>query len=242
MTTAAALERASLFYRRPDLYDQLGAGDRVLARRCVELADKLAPHARTLLEFGTGTGRDLDELARRFTCVGVDIGPRMVAHTRNARPHLDVRLGDMRDFRLGTRVDVVACLGNTLAYLHDDGDIAAAFATFAAHTAPGGLLVVHTLTALVEAPPSASRVDAGALHAHVTVACTWDPARRLTTMERHWRHDDGTEDHDTIVRRVLDPDELAAHAQRAGLTPVAPGTEDGWFAAAPRPDGTRPPS
>lgn len=241
MTAAAALERASLFYRRPDLYDQLGAGDPVLARRCVELADKYAPHARTLLEFGTGTGRDLDELARHYTCAGVDIGPRMVAHTRNARPHLDVRLGDVLDFRLGTRVDIVACLGNTLAYLHDD-DIAAAFATFAAHTKPGGLLVVHTLTAPVEAPRSTSRVDASALHAEVTVACTWDADRRVTTMVRHWCHDDGTEDHDTIVRRVVDPDELAAHARRAGLTPVAPTTEDGWFAAAPRPEGTRPAS
>jgi SAM-dependent methyltransferase len=228
-----ALEDASLLYRRPALYDQLAAhGDYPLATRCAELVDQLAPGARTLLELGCGTGRDLDHLAERFDCVGVDLGPTMVAHAHTTRPHLDIRHGDMRTFRLGRRVDVVACVGNALAYLHHDRDIAAAFTTFAVHAAPGGLLMIQTLGAPIEGPPATSRVDAGELHAEVTVSYDWDPTRRLTTMRRHWRHDDGTEDQDTIVRRLLEPHELEAHASRAGFKPRrVPGTEAGWLTA-----------
>ena len=47
-----------------------------------------------------------------------------------------MRTGDMRTVRLGTRMDVVTCMGNSLAYVHDNEEISQVFATFAAHARP----------------------------------------------------------------------------------------------------------
>jgi trans-aconitate methyltransferase len=120
------LAASNLFYRRPELYDQIQSDPaHTVARQVEQMADEYAPEARTLLDFGCGTGRDLEYLARRFACVGADVQPQVVIYARRTRPRLDVRVGDMRSFRLGRTVDVLTCLGNSLAYVHDDDDLAA---------------------------------------------------------------------------------------------------------------------
>ncbi|HEX3651009.1 MAG TPA: methyltransferase domain-containing protein, partial [Pseudonocardiaceae bacterium] len=96
----------NLFYRRPALYDQVQADPlHTVARQVEQLVIQHAPTARTLLDFGCGTGRDLEYLASRFDCVGVDLQPQMVAYANQVRPQLDVRVGDMRGFRFGVTVE-----------------------------------------------------------------------------------------------------------------------------------------
>nr|WP_237531955.1 class I SAM-dependent methyltransferase [Streptomyces sp. SID8352] len=109
---------------------------------CQTLIELHRPDARTLVDFGCGTGRDLEILAKHFECIGVDLQPGMVDHAHQARPELDIRTGDMRTVRLGQRMDVVTCMGNSLAYVHDNEAISQVFATFAAHARPGALLVL----------------------------------------------------------------------------------------------------
>ena len=211
------LEASNLFYRDPALYDDVQA-DSDSVRICRELVDRHCPEARTLLDFGCGTGRDLELLAQRFDCVGVDLQPGLVGYARRTRPELDVRVGDMRTVRLGRTADVLVCLGNSLAYVHDNADVRAAFRTFAAHAHPDTLLVLCSAVAPIESPSTQqARVNTRLGASTVTISYQWDLRTQINTMRRHWVFDSGEECHDAIRRRVLGPCELELHALLAGF-------------------------
>jgi SAM-dependent methyltransferase len=213
--TAADLTSASVYYRHPELFDQASRPD-VAGLRAV-----MAAHHRdrftSMLDLGCATGNLLAAMDPPVK-VGVDLLPRMIDHGRSAHPDLDLHVGDLRTIRLHRTFDLVTCLGATLAYLHDDGDLDAACATIAAHTAPGGLVVLQTLTA----PPSsrAPLIVTTTLHgipATTRVSYQWrDPM--LTTRRTH-RLADGTVIHDRIPRRVWTTDRLRSTLTRHGLTP-----------------------
>lgn len=224
------LTATNLFYRRPDLYDQVQADpDHAVARQVTQAADEHVPHARTLLDLGCGTGRDLASLSNRFDCVGVEIQPDLAAHATRVHPRLDVRVADMRHFRLGHAVDIVTCLGNSLAYLHDDHDLAAAFTTFSTHATPGTLLIISTLTEPVTTAPRTHRIETADLQAAVTMSYDWDEHTKINTMRRAWRLDDGTSHDDLIPRRVISTTDLQRHASAQGFQPVECGRLDGWI-------------
>lgn len=229
--TAPDLAASNLFYRRPDWYDQVQADpEHTVARQVEQIVREHAPDAQTLLDLGCGTGRDLAYLADRFDCVGVDVQPQMVAYAREVRPQLDIRAGDMRDFRLGRTVDVITCLGNSLAYVHEDDDLAAVFATFAAHAHPGTLLIISTVIEPVLAERRTHRVETADLRGEVTISYEWDAATRVNTMRRVWRLEDGTGSEDWVRRRVMAPSELRARLISASLGP-ADGRANGYFVA-----------
>jgi len=97
----------------------------------------LPPGAR-LLDAGCGSGRTLDELARRGRVSGVDTNPEAVAAARR-RGHRDVRVARVEDlpFPDGT-FDLVTCL-DVIEHTPDDR---ATLAELRRVTRPGGLLVV----------------------------------------------------------------------------------------------------
>ncbi|MQY10727.1 dTDP-3-amino-3,6-dideoxy-alpha-D-glucopyranose N,N-dimethyltransferase [Streptomyces sp. RB5] len=213
----------NLFYRDPALYDAVQS-DSTGAKMCRALIERHQPDARTLVDFGCGTGRDLEILAERFRCTGVDLQPGMVDYARRSRPGLDIRSGDMRSVRLGRRMDVVTCLGNSLAYVHDNDGVGQAFATFAAHARPGALLVLCTPVApITRAEPVTATVDTPVGSATVTIQYTWDLRTQINTMHRHWVLSSGDEARDEIRRRVLFPQELERYAECAGFEVLAMG-------------------
>ncbi|MCF4138104.1 methyltransferase domain-containing protein [Streptomyces sp. Tue 6430] len=173
---------------------------------CQTLIELHRPDARTLVDFGCGTGRDLEILAKRFECIGVDLQPGLVDYAHQARPGLDIRTGDMRTARLGSRMDVVTCMGNSLAYVHDNNDIGQVFATFAAHARPGALLVLCSPVApITRTEPTTATVDTPTGSATVTIRHTWDLRAQTNTIHRHWMLPSGDEVRDEIRRRVLFP-------------------------------------
>ncbi|KUL42131.1 class I SAM-dependent methyltransferase [Streptomyces regalis] len=209
---AQRLEASNLFYRDPAMYDDV-QDDSDSASVCLGLIDRYCPDARTLLDFGCGTGRDLEALAQRFDCIGIDLQPGLVDYARRARSALDIRIGDMRTIRLGHTADVLVCLGNSLAYVHDNTDVQATFQTFAAHAHRGTLLVVCSPVAPIESPsPQQTRVETRFGAATVTISYEWDLRTQINTMRRDWAFDSGDECHDAIQRRVLGPRELELYA------------------------------
>ncbi|WP_239919868.1 MULTISPECIES: methyltransferase domain-containing protein [unclassified Streptomyces] len=216
-TEAEPVEATNLLYRDPALYDLIQS-DSTGAGMCQTLIEMYRPDARTLLDFGCGTGRDLEILAKRFECTGLDLQPGMVDYARQARPELDIRIGDMRTVRLRRCVDVVTCLGNSLAYVHDNNEIAQVFATFAAHAQRGSLLVLCSPVApITSTEPMTATVDTPSGPATVTIRHEWDLRTQINTMHRHWVLTSGDEAQDEIRRRVLFPRELEQYAERAGF-------------------------
>nr|WP_236070959.1 class I SAM-dependent methyltransferase [Streptomyces polyasparticus] len=214
------MEGTNVFYRNPALYDAVQS-DTGSAETCLELIERHRPDATTLVDFGCGTGRDVEVLAKRYECVGVDLQPGMVEYARRVRPELDFRAGDMRTVRLWKRMDAVTCLGNSLAYVHDNYNIGRVFATFAAHARAGAILVLCSPVWPVTQPePTQSTVDTPDGPASVTIRYAWDLRTQINTMHREWVFPAGERVSDEITRRVLFPRELEQYATAAGFEVV----------------------
>ncbi|MFG2195693.1 class I SAM-dependent methyltransferase [Streptomyces sp. NPDC048639] len=216
-TDAESVEATNLLYRYPALYD-LVQSDSMSADLCQALIEQYSPDARTLVDFGCGTGRDLEILAKRFECIGVDLQPGMVDYARRIRPELDIRTGDMCTVRLGARMDVVTCVGNSLAYVHGNKEINQVFTTFAVHARPGTLLVLCSpIAPITRSEPTTATVSTPGGPATVTIRHEWDLRSQINTMHRRWILPTGDEAQDTIRRRVLFPRELERYAEEAGF-------------------------
>ena len=137
-------------YSRPGLY--WGSKPTQLARDLVRLARSLPRPPRTLVDLGSGEGRDSIYFARRgYRALGVDISSIGVrkAEQRAARLGVPARflVGDIRTYRLSSRADVVfssGALNNLPRRIR-----AARFEHFKAMTAPGG---INAMNADVEKP------------------------------------------------------------------------------------------
>ncbi|MFK0101630.1 class I SAM-dependent methyltransferase [Streptomyces sp. NPDC091040] len=211
------MEATNLLYRDPALYDLIQS-DSTGAGMCQTLIETYRPDARTLLDFGCGTGRDLEILAKRFECTGLDLQPGMVDYAHQARPELDIRVGDMRTARLQQRTDVMTCMGNSLAYVHDNSEITQVFATFAAHAQRGSLLILCSPVApITTTEPMTATVDTPSGPATVTIHHEWDLRTQINTMHRHWALPSGDKAQDEIRRRVLFPRELEQYADGVGF-------------------------
>ncbi|MFC9059886.1 class I SAM-dependent methyltransferase [Streptomyces sp. NPDC057074] len=102
------------------------------------------PGARSLLDVACGTGLHLSHLAARFERVeGLELSPDMLAAARHRNPATTVHHGDMRDFALGTTYSAVTCMFSSIGHMTDQAELDAALAAFAAHTEPGGVVVVE---------------------------------------------------------------------------------------------------
>lgn len=109
-----------------------------------------APGAQSILELGCGTGGHAVHLAGKgYTVSGIDRSDMMLqraADSREAAPEdiagrLTFLHGDVRDFRAGRSFDAVVSLFHVMTYQTTDADLAAAFATAAAHLQPRGIFI-----------------------------------------------------------------------------------------------------
>jgi SAM-dependent methyltransferase len=214
---ADSLTRNNLAYREPALYDELLA-DSALADDLRALADRGRNPARSILDLGCGTGRLLGELFRHSTTgAGIDLQPDLIAWARHQHPALWLEVADLRTVRLDATFDLIVCVGNTLSYLHTEPDLAAAFTTAAAHSHPGTILAVATLTGAGQDATSTGQITTTLGRAIVDASSVWDPAASMLTTRREWRFTDGRAEHDTMRRRIWSTDALDHHAQAAGF-------------------------
>ena len=102
------------------------------------------PNARTLLDVACGTGKHVELLRDRYEVEGVDLDPEMLNIARaRLGPAVPLHLGDMVDFDLGKRFDVVTCLFSSVAYARTPDRLASAIGAMTRHVAASGVLVVE---------------------------------------------------------------------------------------------------
>jgi ubiquinone/menaquinone biosynthesis C-methylase UbiE len=101
------------------------------------------PDAHTVLEVACGTGRYLEQLAPALSVEGLDRSPEMLAVARRRLPDVPLHRGDMTDFDLPRRYDVVCCLFRSIAYVGTVDRLRSTVAAMARHLNDGGLLIIE---------------------------------------------------------------------------------------------------
>jgi ubiquinone/menaquinone biosynthesis C-methylase UbiE len=107
------------------------------------LIQQLNPNAKTLLDVACGTGKYLENLREHYQVEGLDILPDLLEIARERCPEVPFHQGDMVDFNLGHRFDVVTCLFCSIGYVKTIENAELAVACMARHLRPGGILVVE---------------------------------------------------------------------------------------------------
>jgi ubiquinone/menaquinone biosynthesis C-methylase UbiE len=96
-----------------------------------------------LLDVACGTGEHIRYLQNGFRCVGVDGSEQMLAVARRKVAGVRFVHGNMTDFDLGRKFDVVLCLFSSMGHLQTKQEIRRAMLNFAKHLKEGGVLVIE---------------------------------------------------------------------------------------------------
>ena len=192
------------------------------------LTSRLGPGPWSILDLGSGTGRDAGALVEAgHEVVGVDSSPAMVAHARAHHAGARVEEGDLRTVRLGRTFVAVSCMDSALLYCHTHHDLAACGAVLREHLRPGGVLVAEMRNAAaylgsargLDQPVDDAFVRAGVRYASSTLL--WiDHRAQLLRRRRTWTRPG----HDPLVQesawRLLFPEEARAWLASCGFTDV----------------------
>ncbi|MDT0329530.1 class I SAM-dependent methyltransferase [Nocardiopsis lambiniae] len=135
-------------YRRAEIYEAVyrgrGKDYEAEAAEITALVRERRPDASSLLDVACGPGTHLGHLSGSFERVeGVDLAEDMVRLAAANLPGTPVHQGDMRSFDLGRRFDAVICMFSSIAHLSEAAEVEATLARLAAHTEPGGVIVLE---------------------------------------------------------------------------------------------------
>jgi SAM-dependent methyltransferase len=109
--------------------------------RLLFLARQAGVQPRSALELGCGTGRLLRALAQIVPDVcGIELSPAMACWGR-ASGVGEILEGDMSDFTLGRRFDLVFTSANTIRHVLSDDAITRMWRCIGEHLSPGGVFV-----------------------------------------------------------------------------------------------------
>lgn len=113
------------------------------ARRLVETVESRHPSAATLLDVACGTGKHVELLKAHYRVEGLDYNEGFLDIARRRCPNVRFHQGDMVDFALDGRFDVITCLFSSIAYARTADRMFSAVASMSHHLAPGGLLIIE---------------------------------------------------------------------------------------------------
>jgi SAM-dependent methyltransferase len=137
--------------------------------------------ARRVLELGSGGGNNASHMKASFDLTLVDRSPQMLEVSRALNPECEHVHGDMRWVRLGRTFDAVF-VHDAIAYILNEEDLAAVFATAFEHLRPGGvaLFVPDYVTETFKAATDHGGHD-GPDRSLRYLEWTWDPDPSDTT-------------------------------------------------------------
>jgi SAM-dependent methyltransferase len=116
----------------------------------LELAVRHGWRGTAVLDLACGTGKSFLPLLRRgFDVTGCDSSSAMLAEAARKAPEARLLHADIRDLTMVGRFDLVTCFDDSLNYLLEGEDLAAALCSVAANLAQGGLAIfdLNTLRA-----------------------------------------------------------------------------------------------
>lgn len=127
----------------PPIVHSVGFGwdPRPEVNRLLHLAREAGVDARNVLELGCGTGRLLECLGESLDEVAaLDLSPAAVEFART-RSRAAISVGDMSDFALGRRFDLIFTSANTIRHVCGERAIGRMWGCIGDHLSPGGVFI-----------------------------------------------------------------------------------------------------
>ncbi len=214
-----------LLHKFPNLYEKVFTVS--TAPTCIELyQSQCGSLPRTALDIGSGPGRELADLAEMgIDCVGVDFVPMMVEYAQKNYPKVEFIQGDMREFRLGRKFDMITILGACINYMLDNADLEKALTTVLAHSHEDTVVIVepYNTTSFVgtNTPPLEYVIPDGEFKAVGSATYEWSQKEQLISRVRTWRFSEGQDDiQDTYKQRLYFAKELQYFFEKNGFSVV----------------------
>ena len=103
----------------------------------------LKSNGNQLLDVGCGTGKHLEQFKDEFICTGIDINNEMVEVARSKIEDVNFYQGDMVDFSLDVKFDIILCLFSAIGYVKTYARLEKTLKNFVYHLNKGGVLVIE---------------------------------------------------------------------------------------------------
>ena len=115
------------------------------AEYIVKLIKQFAPNAKSILNLGCGTGKHDFELAKLgYSVHGVDMSAEMISIANNNNSfnnQLSFSVGDIRNFEIDRKFDVVISLFHVMSYQNTNEDLLKAYNTAKKHLSSDGYFI-----------------------------------------------------------------------------------------------------
>jgi SAM-dependent methyltransferase len=127
-------------------YDRVVGQRSDVARYLLLLIKRYHPKAKTVLELGCGSGSMLKLLTKHYSCEGIDLSQEMLKIARDRAPKAILHRGDITDFDLARRFDVVVCPFDTINHVTSLRGWRSVFKNAHKHLNPGGTFIFDVNT------------------------------------------------------------------------------------------------
>ncbi|NNC45771.1 MAG: class I SAM-dependent methyltransferase [Winogradskyella sp.] len=143
-----AIDHHALYNNAP-LYDLMNA--KITEQDLPFYMDAINSYGDPILELACGTGRlTIPIYEKGHDITGIDISEAMVNHGLSKTKTIDLRVGDIRQFKLERKFSLILLPFNSICHLHDHESIFSCLESIKAHLKPEGRCIIDVFNPSLE--------------------------------------------------------------------------------------------
>jgi len=133
--------RLAKYYDMVRISDGYDREARILKRI---ISRNMTSNRKALLDAGCGTGGHLRFLVDDFDCTGLDLYEGMLRVARKSVPEAQFVRGNMTDFHLGRKFDIILCMYGAIGLVRTYRNLQRTILNFSKHLAIGGIVIIES--------------------------------------------------------------------------------------------------
>ena len=97
----------------------------------------------SFLDVACGTGKHLENMRSKFSCTGIDLNEEMLNIARKKFPDIRFIKGNMINFKINERYDIITCLFSSIGYVKTYKNLRITLENFSKHLKTGGVVLIE---------------------------------------------------------------------------------------------------
>lgn len=127
-----------------ELYDALGKDYPKEVKKVEGFIKKyIQTKGKKLLDVGCGTGHHAGLLSKRYHVTGLDLDENILSVARKKYPNIPFHQGNMIDFKLNTRYDIIISLFSSIGYVQNKVNLNKTIKNLADHLHSRGVMLIE---------------------------------------------------------------------------------------------------